>query len=460
MNLKEKIINKKIIVSAVFLILIVISLLAIIDKDKQNNNKYYNLFYDQNTPILIKENNKYGYISSINGNLIIKPQYVYAQNFNGNNALVKVETNNGIYNRIIDKDNNIKLEFESYIIPKYINNYDLWLVDGKLYNSDFKTIFNDNYYLEHLYDGVFKFKDTVKNKTGLLDHLGNEIFTCDCFIDLNSNTFNENLNNIIIKTNKNSVIYNIKSKRILYETDNLKQEIIFINNNVFKIKNEDNNKWIVLNNENIVYETSDKLENIILKDNYVYLDYGYNYKKNEKKQRYYYYDIKKEVLLKEEPNIKIKNENEYGFEVIKKDDKYGIKKNNKVVLNTKYENIIFINLDLYEYIKYKYNKEIILLYENNKIFIYDLNKKEVINSFECEEENHLQYSSNSSFITIKYYNEKGVYKTLFYNLITNKSMETSKYKLYSTYSNYLVINNNDIDIYYNSKFKKIYELKK
>ena len=454
MNLKEKII-----ISVLFIFLIVISLLIIIGKDGQNN-KYYNMFYDQNAPILIKENNKYGYISSINGKLIIKPQYIYAQNFNGNNALVKVETNNGKYNRIIDKDNNIKLEFESYIIPKYINNYDLWLVDGKLYNSDFKIIYNDNYYLEHLYDGVFKFKDTVKNKTGLVDHLGNEIFTCDCFIDLNSNTFNEDLNNIIIKTNKNSVIYNIESKRILYETDSLNQEIIFVNKNVFKIKDIDENKWIVLNNKNIVYETSDKLENIILKDNFIYLDYGYNYKKNEKKQRYYYYDINKEILLKEEPNIKTKNENKYGFEVIKKDDKYGIKKNNKVVLNTKYENIIFINLDLYEYIKYKYNKEIILLYENNKILIYDLNKKEVINSFECEEENHLQYSSNSPFIIIKYYNEKGVYKTLFYNLITNKSMETSKYKLYSTYSNYLVINNNDIDIYYNSKFKKIYELKK
>lgn len=454
--------NKKLFLILLILILLIIFFVIIIKKDKSSITSYKNNYYAQNTPILIRNGNKYGYISSNDGKKLIAEKYYYAERFYGNHALVKVKKSDNEYYRIIDMKNNVKLEFESYKIVKYINDYDIWLIDGKLYDHDIKLIFNENYYLEYLYNGLFKFEDSYNNTYGIVDYLGNKYYTSNNDIDLNTNTYNKKLNNIIIKEFDKSFIFNIKTKKILYETKDNSYEILFINNNVFKIILKSNDKkslWIVLNDSNVLYETTDSLENILLKDKYIYLDYGYNFKQNNKKQRYYYYDINNKILLKKEPKSFLKKENEDGFQLIEKNKKIGLKKNGKVLLKEEYNNIIFLNLDLFEYIKYNLKKEIILLYSNNKLEIYDAASQEIINSFVTNNINLVQLYEESSFISVKHYKNSTLDKVILYNLITNKTMEIKDYDSFSTYSNYLIIRSNKKDSYYNSNFKKIYEIK-
>ncbi len=446
-------INKEKFVCYLIIAFLFISIIVITNTNNKNS-LYNDKTYDQNTPIIIQENNKYGYIDSKTGNFIIKPKYSYAERFYGDYALVKVNKKGNNYYRIIDKNDLKKIEFETFVNYEYIKENNMWLIDGKLYDNYFSSVYSDDYFVEYLYKNLYLYKNENKNESGIFDNKKNELFKFEgtnIIIDKNNITDN----NIVVNVNNTYYLCDIKTKKIIYKVKDNEYEMSLFKNNIIYLSSNNNSKFIVFNNGKNIYETTDNVENIDIIDDYIILDYGYNYSKNEKKQRYYYYNIKKGELSKTNPNLKNNDENEFGYDVVYKNNKEGLLKDGKKVLETSYDEIKFINKDLFDYISYMTNKELVILNSNKKLEIYNLKKKKIIKTFELSNNSYIKVIDNTPYIKIKT-NEQDK-KVIFYNMITNKAKVFDEYDSYHVDTNYIIIKKDNHDIYYNSKFNKIYE---
>ena len=418
---------------------------------------FYNKTYDQNAPILVEKDNKIGFVAPNTGRIIIEPKYTYAERFYGNYTLVKVKKRGDDYYRIIDKSNTKKLDFNTYVNYKYIKEYDLWLIDGILYDNNFLPFYDKDYFIEYLSHGLFLYINENKNESGIFDYKKNKLFKfkgINIFVDKN----NISNNNIIVKLDNTYSLCDIKNKNILYKVKSNDYNMsLFDDNIIYLFSNNKDSKYIVFKNNKVIFETSDNIENIEIKNNYIILDYGYNYTKNKKKQRYYYYNIKTEELSKKEPKFKDNNDNEYGYEIVLKDNKEGLKKNGKVILDTVYDKIEFLQYDLYKYINHMYNKELVLLYKNSNVKLYNLKKNKTIKSFNINDNSYIKIIENTPYIKIKDTNENAV---VFYNIITNKKGKFENYDSYYVDTNYILIKKGNSSIYYNSDFNRVYESKK
>ena len=75
----------KIVLIAVSIIVLLGISFLILKKSKKSNFNY--AIFDQNKPIIIKKDGKYGYINT-SGKVIVEPQYEDVRDFNGNYAIV------------------------------------------------------------------------------------------------------------------------------------------------------------------------------------------------------------------------------------------------------------------------------------------------------------------------------------------------------------------------------------
>lgn len=98
------------------------------------------------------------------------------------------------------------------------------------------------------------------------------------------------------------------------------------------------------------------------------LDDGYEYEELGKTQKTYYYDVKNKKMLEERPsfspsvsdlelNLKEKN---YGFKEYYISGKYGLMSGEKVIVPCEYDGIEFLDIDLFNYMKFQ-GKELVLL---------------------------------------------------------------------------------------------------
>lgn len=451
-------IKKERVIYFILLGIIITAIFYTMIKDRKNS-LFYNKTYDQNTPIMIEKNNKIGYISSNSGKFIIDPIYDYGERFYGGHTIVKVNKNNNNYYRIIDKNNVKKLEFETYVNYEYIREYNLWLIDGVLYDKNFLSYFNENYFMEYLSEGLFLYKNETINESGIIDYTNNILFKfkgTNTFVDRNDIS----KNNIVIRSGNYYYLCDIKDKEIIYKVNIKDYQMALFSDNIIKLylDNKDT-KYIVFKNNKVIYETTDKIEDLKLIDNYVVIDYGYNFLNNNKKQRFYYYNLEKEELIKEKPKFKENNKNEYGYELFYKNNKTGLKKDNKVILNASYDEIKFIQLDLYKYVKHIYNKELVLLYKGSKVELYNLRNNKVIETFNIKNNDYLQTIKDTPYIKVKKYQDNDNTKLILYNIITNKSIELEDFDSFYADTNYVIVKKGNISKYYNSKFEIIYEKK-
>ena len=121
--------------------------------------------FDANNPILIEKDNLYGYIDS-KVKVIIEPKYKSASTFKGNYAIVKVEDDSSISGskyQIINKKGEVKLESESAYTIYYIEDYNVWVVDGILYNENLKALTSQTIYIDYEDYGYFSYYDATNN---------------------------------------------------------------------------------------------------------------------------------------------------------------------------------------------------------------------------------------------------------------------------------------------------------
>ena len=455
--------KKKIVIVGIEVVLLV--LIGIIVKMVFFNNtsdeaKKLEAYFEEDKLILIEENDKYGYISS-QGKKVIDFKYKKATEFNGDYAIV---TEDGENYYIVDKTGKAMIEPTSRYNIEYVAEADAWVIDDCLYDSNLKKVTSDEVEIEYAGDKYFAFTEENGNNAGIITADGKETYSYKFGADesyfnvevadnddlLKEHYCRINIDNEkygIVSCDNGKVIVDISENYIVVEDDN-----IF---NLYKGTYRDSGspvfeKSIYIENGKIAYESNNaniefyNLENKILEV--------------ESRETYdeQYYDLKNKKMLDERPSYSTSKdilETLLGYTKYSCSAGYGIMKDKEVIVECGYNRIDTLPINVYEYVKQATKKEIILAKKDEKVMIINLKNGKVINSFDYD---YVDTDDDSIFIEIEQEDDKVVV----YNLITGKSMEFNDVDDCEMHSNYFIIEYDDVNVYYNTSFKKIYSLDK
>ena len=206
----------------------------------------------------------------------------------------------------------------------------------------------------------------------------------------------------------------------------------------------------IRHNNKIAYETSENIEisyydieNKILQLYNRSADYS---------NRYSYYDLNKNTLLSEKPSKEEVSsiESLTGYKSFTSNNKHGVMKGEKTILNCEYDDIEFLSPSTFNYIKSKNREELVLAKSGDTYNLINLKNKKNVFGFKSSNVN--TYSS-STFVKAKLTDTK---ETCVYNLLTRKSMTFDSDCQVSVYSNYIIVSKDSHKTYYNTKLKEIY----
>ena len=477
--------NKKIIILTI-LILFTIAGLGVLTYFKflgTNSTKTdLNIIFDPNKPIVINNNGKYGYITS-EGKILIEPQYKTANEFYGDYAVVSVETPeasnyNNIQYQIIDKNGNVKLTSDSYKEPQYYSNYDVWVIDETLYDSNLNKVFPEEIKVEYIGYEYFKYRNPVKNEAGIMTYNGKKIFTMpvtSVYVDISANEYNKEDLYASVKTYGDpdrEVIISLKTGDILFTSEDAESFYISEDENgIFHYYNHtlddgyENRKYLFFIDNKLAYETTETVDRIEVYDyqnQILEIEYDYDYETLGKSQRIYYYDVKNKKMLESIPESSVTLEDleldlieqTYGFKEYSIDAKYGIKSGEKVIVPCEYDDIEYFDKNIFNYMK-SMGKELVLLRKNSKSILYNMTESKAITTFDS---GYIYKYDYTTFINLKTYNEdmytiKGY---TIYNLLSDKSMDFDSESEITIGSNYIIVTKDNKKTYYNTDFKQIY----
>ena len=150
------------------------------------------------------------------------------------------------------------------------------------------------------------------------------------------------------------------------------------------------------------------------------------------------------------------NELKYGFKRFESSYKYGIMAGDKILLQSKYEDIDYLGYNIFLYMKEVKNKELVIVSDDEKFSIMNVKNQKEEASFDADYIN-IGASNDSSFLKFEQYED--YYETsgyIVYNLITEKEKTFDKDADITLGSNYIKVEEDDKITYYNTKLESIY----
>ena len=453
-----------IVVTVIVLLVILLSSIFFMIGCKNSNTKDLGLIFDEDKLIPVKVNDLYGYISPKNGKMVIEPNFKTANAFYGNYASVSYLEDGSTKYGIIDKSGKIKLSSDYSSGVKIISEYGLVIVDNTLYNKNLKPLTDENTYVSYKDFGYSYYIKSDKNgkntECGIFNQNGKKVYSYkfknsensfSCYVSEASESLGEvyavtNIDNTkyaIINLKNGKVVYNYSDKYISADDDN-----------IFRIKSKDDTDGptttLCIAKNKIVYETTDNVD----------VSY-YDYEKQileiydssaSYSNRYSYYDLKNKSTLSEKPE---KSSNDslaslIGYSSFSNNGKYGIMKDDKVILPCEYSDIEFLSPTTFNYLKDKKHQELILAKKDNEFSLINLQNKKTITSFKTSS---VTTSSTSTFIKGKL-KDSGEY--FVYNMSTGKIATFDSSSTVSVYSNYITVSKDNTLTYYNTNLKNIY----
>lgn len=452
-----------IIVAILVIVILLVSGLLFIIGHGNSSGKNLSLIFDENKLVPVEVDGLYGYVSPKNGKMVIKPAFKTANSFYGDFASVSYTENDSIKYGIINKSGKIKLSTTASYNIKTLSEYGLFIVDGVLYNKNLKAITDKNTVVNYGNLGYCYYIKSDNNgkaiEGGIINPKGKVVYTYkfknnDSYFSCSIGDTNEALDEIYAVTNVNNekyAIVNLKNGKVVY---NYSEDSIYAeDDNIFTIsKKGENDKKICLFKNKIAYETSDKID-------ISYYDYSkqilelYN-SSADYSNRYSYYDLNKKSILSEKPEKADDNSlaSLTGYVSYSSNRKYGIMKNDKVVLPCEYDNIEFLAITTFNYLKEKKHVELVLAEKNNEYYLINLKNNKVLTSFNTRS---VTTYSSSTFIKGKL---RDTNETFVYNLATKKAMTFDKDSTVSVYSNYIIVSKNGNSTYYNTNLKEFYKI--
>ena len=480
----KKGINKKVLIPIIAVVLLVIVALVVLliikpfGGSTANELSSAKTILDPNRPIVIKEDGKYGFISS-KGKQIIEPKYLEASNFYGDYAIVKIEVDDDELDyfdykyQIINQKGKEQLEEAVYLEPEYYSEYGIWVIDNELYDDNLKQISEEGDYIYYIGQGYLTYTNYEKNISGIMTHKGKSIWEWNdssISASISQNEYDEK--DLYASVNSFSdtereVVVSLKKKKIVYELEDPENNSIMEDKDgifeVYSTNNYDTHTRLYFYNGKLAYENKEKdLEDLELYDRekqILQLDYGYSY---DDGYTYKYYDVKNEKMLSEEPESNNSyddedlNELKYGFKKFESSYKYGIMAGDKILLQSKYEDIDYLGYNIFLYMKEVKNKELVLVSGDEKFSIMNVKNQKEEASFDADYIN-IGASNDSSFLKFEQYED--YYETsgyIVYNLITGKEKTFDKDADITLGSNYIKVEEDDKITYYNTKLESIY----
>lgn len=422
---------------------------------------------DTDRPIPIEEDGKYGFISS-KGKVIIEPKYESVGDFYGDYAVVAVESDDDIWDyqyQVINQKGKEQLKEAVYLEPEYYPEYGIWVIDGKLYNEKLKQTSAEGEEIDYIGQGYLTYSNMEKNKSGIMTSSGKKIWSWDGWSIDASISENEYGDDDLYATvnsyldDEQEVIVSLKKKKIVYELeDRENHNIMEEDNGVFEIYNTntyDTHTYLYFCNGKLAYESKDsKLEGIEIYDyekQIIQLYYGYD-------EDYKYYDAKKgkevdKSTLEEKDEYEDEDlyELKYGFKPFESSYKYGIISGDQILVQSKYEDVHFLEYNIFLYMKEVKNKELLLFETEKEMILMNVKNQKEIAKFDAD---YVGMYSSSSFLKFSHYYETDKY--IVYNLITGEQKEFDRDVEIELGSNYITVEDDDKITYYNTKLESIY----
>ena len=473
-SIKKKLPIKQILIGVVVLTVLVAGYFCISKMFKNDDEDIaYLEILDQDKLIPIEENKKYGYIDT-KGKVVITPQYDSAGKFYDGYAVVTVkndETNQKVA-YIIDEKGNVKMQTTpQYYIANYLVQYivedKVWIIEEKLYNKDLKLISGETMLVSYD-DGVYTYYDAATNTYGIMNAKGKSIYayqaTGDEIASFSASEVSEELEEQYCRIKVTSDDKDYDKYGIINCSDG--KEVVAMDNKYISVSDDniftlydgkdsysDEEKLMYIQGNKILFQTSAKDGDVNLDyENGGYLEI-YDYTKSYSEGRYSYYIIATGTTTTDKPddsNEVTEFEKITGYSEFKCQNGYGLMQDEKVVLSCEWEDMDFLSVNVYKYVKKNAKKEVLMLEKDDKTLLYDLKKKESLFSFNATS---ITDYSGSTFVKAT---DKESNEVVVYNLVTNKYQSFSKDFDITVYSNYITVEDDTTIKYYNTKLENIY----
>ncbi|MGN0967576.1 MAG: WG repeat-containing protein [Candidatus Coprovivens sp.] len=433
---------------------------------------------DTDRPIPIKEDGKYGFISS-KGKVIIEPKYEDVGEFYGDYAVVALENDDDdawtdYKYQVINQKGKEQLDEAVYLEPEYYPEYGIWVIDGKLYNDRLKQTSAEGEDISYIGQGYLTYSNMEKDKSGIMTASGKKVWSWDGWsidADLSENDYSDEDLYAIVRSyldDEQEVILSLKKKKIVYELeDHDNNQISEEDNGVFSIFDTNTYKThtrMYFYNGKLAYESKDsELEDINIYDyeqQIIQLYYGYD---SNYDSVYEYYDAKKGKEV-DKSTLEEKNEYEdedlyelkYGFKPFESSYKYGLMSGDKILVQSKYEDIHFLEYNIFLYMKEVKNKELVLFETEKEMILMNVNNQKEIAKFDAD---YVGMYSSSSFLKLEQYEDyHDTEKYIVYNVITGEQKEFDGDVNIELGSNYITVEDDGKITYYNTKLESIYTI--
>jgi hypothetical protein len=449
--------KKRIILAAVALVVIVVAIPATIYIVNQINKKK-NLVFDQNKPILIEKDGKFGYISST-GTVLVEPKYLEADDFFNGKALVTLSyTNEGLPNRqIINTDGSVAMDSVGGTVVILNEEVGKWWINDAIYDKDLKKISPDSMKVTNLAGGYSRYTTIAASSdetvtSGILDSDNKVIYACainNCAIITAevSPLLAESYGVVYNPDSKTNTVINLSDTSSIVEQPGLTGvQLIAEGNNIFSVygtSSELTYAFYVENNK-VAFKTNGAefltfydLANKILNVNY---------------QDLYLIEAKTNAT-ETIPNLSLDSSRLTldGYRLSSCDDhKFGLTKNDKEVVPCENQYVRSLPEAVDKFVKNSLGKDLVIVIENStSSYLLNIKNGEKVATFGAS----AQIGSKSTFVLARTDD-----KTTVYSLVTGKTKDFEPDASISTGVNYIAVSKTEGGqiIYYDTSFNEIY----
>lgn len=365
--------------------------------------------------IAVKKDGRYGYIDA-QGVLQIDYQYLNADDFYGNYG--KVERENDC--ALIDREGTVLFTAQDCNNITYYADAARWIINGKLYDYDMNPIRRNWEPISYQHENLFTFFHSDEKKFGFMNAEGEVLYAMDSDsvsfyqVDIGSTDSSFVGTYGVLQINQEYMLFHVLTGKIIIQfTDD---PIIALGNNIFEVETDDGTYAIYVEENRIAYRTEigETLSFYNVPEKILRID-------GEETR---YYDLDEQVYLDSVAGISEQYassefEEKTSYQMTHENGKYGLVRgtNRKTtVLPCRYDQIVYLNHTLYDYIHDQTGKNLIFLVEDENLILYDLAHRSTVARFVSSGD--VATNPNSTFVLI---NEAD--GTVLYNFLTNRKMD-------------------------------------
>lgn len=453
-----------VIIGIVIALAIVLIIINCIPNKSKNGQETIDKVFNPEQLIKVRKDGKYGYINT-KGKFVTNKLYDEATNYYGEYAIIQTETKvDGVtktVSQIIDKKGKTKVEILNE--AEYIEKYQLWLIDEKLYNNSIKQISPADVRVDYEDSGYFVWVNSKENTGGIMNENGKITYTYkfkegENYISIEPSDIDESLEERYCRVNienENYAIVNCDNGKVIYDYSD--KYVSVDDDNIFQLKDHETYDLyaiMYIQKDKIMYQSESEEIDLYYYPGYLTIRDG---SKNFS-ERYSYLDTTTGKITTEEPTNKSNDEtdlNEWesytGTKKFNCSTGYGLMNDEKVTLTCEWNDIEYLDVDLYKFLENQ-GKNYIYGKKENKWNLIDLKTKKPLVEFNSS---YISTPEKSTFI---YYTDKDTSNKKIYNLLSGKSLSIKSSLNSAIYSNYITVNDTTSKTlkYYNTDLELIY----